>query len=49
MKDFAAIDFETANNQRSSMCSVVLVKLRPGRCRSLCCHRAGDIVTNCKI
>lgn len=49
MHDFAAIDFKTANNQRSSMSSVVLVKLRHGRCRSLCCHRAGDIVTNCKI
>ena len=49
MHDLAAIDFETANNQRSSICSVVLVKLRPDRCRSLYCHRAGDIVTNCKI
>ena len=24
MKDFAAIDFETANNERSSVCSVVI-------------------------
>ena len=24
MKDFAAIDFETANNERSSVCSVGL-------------------------
>lgn len=49
MKDFAAIDFETVNNQRSSVCSVGLVKSRAGRHRSLCCHRAGDIITNCKI
>ena len=25
MKDFAAIDFETANNERSSVCSVGVV------------------------
>lgn len=25
MKDFAAIDFETANNERSSVCSVGIV------------------------
>ena len=49
MQDFAAIDFETANNQRSSVRSVGLVKLRSGRCRSLRYHCAGDIVTNCKI
>ena len=30
MKDFAAIDFETANNQRSSVCSVGLVIVRDG-------------------
>ena len=47
-EDFGEEGYGLAN-QRSSMCSVVLVKLRPGRCRSLCCHRAGDIVTNCKI
>lgn len=28
MKDFAAIDFETANNQRSSVCSVGIVVVR---------------------
>ena len=49
MQDFAAIDFETANNQRSSVCYVGLVKSRHGRRRSLRCHCAGDIVTNCKI
>ena len=49
MKDFTAIDFETANLQRCSVCSVGLVKSRAGRHRSLCCHRAGDIITNCKI
>ncbi len=30
MKDFAAIDFETANNQRSSVCSVGVVIVRGG-------------------
>ena len=30
MKDFAAIDFETANGQRSSICSVGLVVVRDG-------------------
>lgn len=30
MKDFAAIDFETANNERSSVCSVGLVIVRGG-------------------
>lgn len=30
MKDFAAIDFETANNQRSSVCSVGIVIVRDG-------------------
>ena len=25
MKDFAAIDFETANNERTSVCSVVTI------------------------
>ena len=30
MKDFAAIDFETVNNQRSSVCSVGLVIVRGG-------------------
>lgn len=30
MKDFAAIDFETANNQRSSICSVGIVIVRNG-------------------
>ena len=28
MKDFAAIDFETANNERSSVCSVGIVIVR---------------------
>ena len=31
MKDFAAIDFETANNERSSVCSVGIVIVRNGR------------------
>lgn len=31
MTDFAAIDFETANGQRSSVCSVGLVVVREGR------------------
>lgn len=31
MKDFAAIDFETANRQRSSMCSVGVVIVKDGR------------------
>ena len=30
MQDFAAIDFETANGQRSSICSVGLVVVRSG-------------------
>ena len=30
MKDFAAIDFETANNERSSVCSVGVVVVRNG-------------------
>lgn len=30
MRDFAAIDFETANNQRSSVCSVGVVVVRNG-------------------
>ena len=30
MKDFAAIDFETANEQRSSVCSVGVVVVRDG-------------------
>ena len=30
MRDFAAIDFETANNQRSSVCSVGVVVYRDG-------------------
>lgn len=31
MKDFAAIDFETANNLRSSVCSVGVVIVRDGK------------------
>ena len=31
MKDFAAIDFETANNERTSVCSVGVVIVRNGR------------------
>ena len=31
MKDFAAIDFETANECRSSVCSVGVVIVRDGR------------------
>lgn len=30
MQDFAAIDFETANNERSSVCSVGVVIVRGG-------------------
>ena len=30
MQDFAAIDFETANNERSSVCSVGVVVVRGG-------------------
>lgn len=30
MQDFAAIDFETANNERSSVCSVGIVIVRAG-------------------
>lgn len=30
MQDFAAIDFETANGRRSSVCSVDVVKERSG-------------------
>ena len=30
MQDFAAIDFETANNERSSVCSVGIVVVRDG-------------------
>lgn len=31
MRDFAAIDFETANNERTSVCSVGVVIVRDGR------------------
>lgn len=31
MRDFAAIDFETANNQRSSVCSVGVVVVLTAR------------------
>lgn len=31
MKNFAAIDFETANNERSSVCSVGIVIVRDGK------------------
>lgn len=31
MQDFAAIDFETANNERSSVCSVGVVVVREGK------------------
>ena len=30
LNDFAAIDFETANNERSSVCSVGIVIVRDG-------------------
>ena len=30
MRDFAAIDFETANNERTSVCSVGVVIVRNG-------------------
>ena len=31
MKDFAAIDFETANQQRTSVCSVGIVIVRDSK------------------
>lgn len=31
MKDFAAIDFETANNERTSVCSIGIVIYRYGK------------------
>ena len=31
MKDFAAIDFETANGKRTSVCSVGIVIVKVGR------------------
>lgn len=31
MKDFAAIDFETANGNRTSVCSVGVVVVRDGK------------------
>ena len=31
MRDFAAIDFETANSERTSVCSVGIVIVRDGR------------------
>ena len=31
MRDFAAIDFETANNERTSVCSVGVVIVRNGK------------------
>jgi len=31
MKDFAAIDFETANFERTSVCSVGVVVVREGK------------------
>lgn len=31
MKDFAAIDFETANGKRTSVCSVGVVIVRNGK------------------
>ena len=31
MNNFAAIDFETANNERSSVCSVGIVVVRDGK------------------
>ena len=34
MNDFAAIDFETANGQRSSVCSVGVVVVRGGELAS---------------
>ena len=42
MRDFAAIDFETANNERTSVCSVGVVIVRDGEIvdsfYSLICH-----------
>ena len=31
MRDFAAIDFETANNKRSSVCSLGIIIVRNGQ------------------
>ena len=38
MQDFAAIDFETANNERSSVCSVGVVNHRSSRAREFHPH-----------
>lgn len=35
MKDFVAIDFETANRERTSICSVGLVRVENGDILSL--------------
>ncbi|GHV49853.1 DNA polymerase III subunit epsilon [Bacteroidia bacterium] len=37
MKDFAAIDFETANGERSSICSIGLVIVRDGQITDRIC------------
>ena len=37
MKDFAAIDFETANGKRTSVCSVGIVIVKGGRIVNYCC------------
>ena len=42
MKDFAAIDFETANNERSSVCSVGIVIVREGEIVDTFCHEDTD-------
>ena len=41
MRDFAAIDFETANNQRSSVCSVGVVVVRNGEIADTFYHQSG--------
>ena len=37
MKDFVAIDFETANKEPSSVCSVETVIVRDGEIMDSCC------------
>ena len=45
MRDFVAIDFETANSDPSSICSVGIVVVREGRVQQ-CVHRLVRPVPN---
>ena len=51
MKDFVAIDFETANGRRSSICSVGVVIVRDGNpCgRGGLCMDSNDIIIECYV